>query len=150
MAGGPPIDEPTPSVKPQKGHSVRSLIGPVRARFHATPGGRILFRGLVALLGLLFVVIGLVLVPLPGPGWLIVLGGVAIWAIEFVWARHLLRFSRQRLQLWNAWVRRQSWLVRIPLLLALLAVVAVAVWLSVKHGLSFDRLKRVLSAVGGD
>jgi uncharacterized protein (TIGR02611 family) len=99
---------------------------------------------LIGLLGFIFVAVGLVLVPLPGPGWLIVLGGVAIWAVEFEWARRLLRFARERLHRWNAWVRRQRWTVRVPLVLALLTMVAVAVWLSLKHGLGIDPLEHLL------
>jgi len=40
--------------------------------------------------------VGIVLIPLPGPGWLIVFGGLAILATEYVWARRLLNYSRRR------------------------------------------------------
>jgi uncharacterized protein (TIGR02611 family) len=148
MAGGPSTEEESSSVTSQRRRTLRSMVEPIRARFHATPGGRLAFRILVALLGLVCVVVGLALVPLPGPGWLIVLGGVAIWAIEFVWARHLLRFARDRLHWWNTWLGRQHWLVRVPLLLALIAIVATALWLSVKHGLGFDPVERIFGANG--
>jgi uncharacterized protein (TIGR02611 family) len=122
----------------------------IRDRFHATPGGRLIFRILVGLLGLVLVTVGLLLVPLPGPGWLIVFAGVAVWAVEFVWARRLLHFARVQLQRWNAWMRRQHWLVRVPLLLALFAVIATAVWLSLKHGLGIDPFKHVFGADEAD
>jgi uncharacterized protein (TIGR02611 family) len=122
------------------------LVAPIRARFHATPAGRMLFRALVALLGLVFVVVGLVLVPLPGPGWLIVLAGLAVWAVEFAWAGHLLTFAHRRLALWNAWIRHQHWLVRVPLLVVLLALVAVTLWLSAKYGLGVDPIEHVFGA----
>jgi uncharacterized protein (TIGR02611 family) len=79
----------------------------------ANPTGRAALRTAIAVLGGVVVVVGAVLIPLPGPGWLIVLSGLAILAIEFVWARHLLRFTRDRLLQWTAWVGRQSWTVRI-------------------------------------
>ena len=44
---------------------------------------------------LLIVVGGLALVPLPGPGWVIVFIGLAIWASEFEWAQRLLDFARR-------------------------------------------------------
>jgi uncharacterized protein (TIGR02611 family) len=101
---------------------------------------------MIGLLGLVLVVLGLVLVPLPGPGWLIVLAGIAVWAVEFIWARHLLRFTTGQLYRWNTWQRSQPWLVRIPMLLVLVAVAAAALWLSIKHGLGIDPIERVFGA----
>lgn len=48
----------------------------------------------VAIVGGLTVLIGLILVPAPGPGWLIVWAGVSILATEFPWARRLARWVR--------------------------------------------------------
>nr|WP_234343442.1 TIGR02611 family protein [Streptomyces sp. NRRL F-5123] len=39
---------------------------------------------------------GIVLLPLPGPGWLIIFGGMAIWGTEFVWAQKVLRWTRRK------------------------------------------------------
>jgi uncharacterized protein (TIGR02611 family) len=150
MAGGAPAGQPPPPTKQPDKRSFRPIVILIRDRFHAAPGGRLIFRILVGLLGLVLVTIGLLLVPLPGPGWLIVFAGVAVWAIEFVWARRLLRFARAQLQRWNAWMRRQHWLVRVPLLLALFAVIATAVWLSLKHGLGIDPFKHVFGADEAD
>lgn len=55
-----------------------------------------MFRVAIAILGGLVVVLGLVLVPLPGPGWAIVFAGFAIWAVEFAWAADLLTWIRRR------------------------------------------------------
>jgi uncharacterized protein (TIGR02611 family) len=110
----------------------------------------LIFRILVGLLGLVLVAGGLLLVPLPGPGWLIVFAGVAVWAVEFAWARRLLRFARTRVQRWNTWLRGQHWLVRVPLLLALVAVAITAVWLSLKHGLGIDPFEHVFGADEAD
>jgi uncharacterized protein (TIGR02611 family) len=132
------------------GHTVHSRFDRMRDRFHATPGGRMLFRVLVGLLGLIFVAVGLLLVPLPGPGWLIVLAGVAVWSVEFAWAHRLLHWARELLHRWNMWMRRQSWLVRAPILLAVFAVVAVVAWLSFKQLFHFDPVARMFSAVFAD
>jgi uncharacterized protein (TIGR02611 family) len=134
VAGG----NPPPPVNGRRKLSFRTIAHDVRLKFHAMPGGRITFRLLVALIGLVFVVGGLLLVPLPGPGWLVVLAGVAVWAVEFPWAQRLLRFGRGQLRRWNGWFRRQHLLVRVPLVTVLLAMVAVIAWLSMKHGLGFD------------
>ncbi len=66
----------------------------------------------VGVLGLAIVLLGLVLVPLPGPGWLVVFVGLGILATEFAWAERLLDYGRARLRAWLGWVGRQSLLVR--------------------------------------
>lgn len=102
--------------KPQKG------LG--RLRRH--PTGRIALKVGIALLGGLVVAIGILLIPLPGPGWLIVFAGLGIWAVEFHWARRLLNWGRERLRLWTFWASAQSWPVRALIgILGLLFVVLV-------------------------
>lgn len=86
------------------------------------------YRGAVGTVGLGVVVLGLLLVPLPGPGWLIVFAGLAILATEFEWAARLLRFARRKVQAWTSWVTHQSLAVRALIALVGLAVVAAAVW----------------------
>ena len=50
----------------------------------------------VALVGGIVVITGVVLMPLPGPGMLIVLAGLAILATQFEWAQELLDRARSR------------------------------------------------------
>ncbi|GGT19337.1 membrane protein [Streptomyces chromofuscus] len=50
----------------------------------------------VFLVGLGVVGTGIVLLPLPGPGWVIIFGGMAIWATEFVWAQLVLRWTKRK------------------------------------------------------
>jgi uncharacterized protein (TIGR02611 family) len=107
----------------------------VRDRLYATRGGRALVKVAVALVGGLVVVVGLVLVPLPGPGWLVVSAGVAVLALEFAWARRLLRILRRRLERGRSWFAGLRLRVRVPLIGAAVAVVAAAVWLSVRYSI---------------
>ena len=58
------------------------------------------YRVAVAVIGAAVVVGGIILIPLPGPGWLIVFGGLAILATEFEWAGRLLDFARRQ----GAWL----------------------------------------------
>lgn len=109
----------------------------------SNPTGRFALRGSIAVMGGLVVAIGIVLIPLPGPGWAIVLLGLSIWAIEFVWARHLLRFTRGQLRRWWRWLGTQSWPVRIALGTAGLVLVAVIVWASLKYSFGIDVLARI-------
>jgi uncharacterized protein (TIGR02611 family) len=55
-------------------------------------------RAAITVAGVAVVLIGLVLVPLPGPGWLIVLGGIALLGREYESARRLHRWSMARLR----------------------------------------------------
>lgn len=44
----------------------------------------------VAVIGTTVVLIGVVMLALPGPGLLVIIGGLALLGTEFVWARRLL------------------------------------------------------------
>lgn len=61
----------------------------------------------VTLFGVLIVAVGLILVPLPGPGWLIVFIGLTLLGSEYHWARRLLGWLRATLarfwERWNTW-----------------------------------------------
>jgi hypothetical protein len=58
--------------------------------------GRNAKRTAVTVVGFTVVLIGVALIPLPGPGWLIVFGGLAILATEYVWAQRLLGYAKRR------------------------------------------------------
>ena len=68
-----------------------------------------LYRVVLTAVGALIVGIGLILVPLPGPGWLIVFFGLAILGTEFHWARRLLVWARMALARFaERWRARRS------------------------------------------
>ncbi|MFI1616743.1 TIGR02611 family protein [Streptomyces lydicus] len=50
----------------------------------------------VFVVGLAVVVGGVIMLPLPGPGWLVIFAGMAIWATEFVWAQLVLRWAKRK------------------------------------------------------
>ena len=58
--------------------------------------GRNAKRVAITIAGFAVVIVGLILVPLPGPGWLIVFAGLAILATEYVWARRLLNYAKTK------------------------------------------------------
>ena len=90
----------------------RRRASSARDRVRATPGGRLAYRVVVGVVGTAITAGGLLLVPLPGPGWLIVFVGLAILASEFAWAQRLLEFGRERLRRWTGWLARRSVAVR--------------------------------------
>lgn len=53
-------------------------------------------RGAVTLIGLTVVAVGVALLVLPGPGFLVISAGFAVLATEYQWARRALDRSRDR------------------------------------------------------
>jgi uncharacterized protein (TIGR02611 family) len=82
----------------------------------------------VGVVGGLVVVIGLILVPFPGPGWLIVIVGLFILASEFTWAQRLLDFVKAKVKAWTDWVTDQSWPVRLAVGLVTAAFVGAVLY----------------------
>lgn len=50
----------------------------------------------IFVVGLAVVIAGIIMLPLPGPGWVVIFGGMAIWATEFVWAQLVLRWTKRK------------------------------------------------------
>ncbi len=126
----------------------RTRIGATYQLIRANPTGRVTLKIVVGITGFAVVALGLALVPLPGPGWLIVIVGLSIWAIEYAWARHLLRFTRRQLQAWTRWIAQRSWPVRILVGLVGLVFVTVVVWASLKFSLGIDLIQEVRDRTG--
>ena len=111
-----------------------------RRRIRASPRWRPLYQGAVFLVGLVMVLGGLALVPLPGPGWLIVLAGLAILSLEFEWAQRLLHFTRTQLERWWHWLGRQHMAVRLLAGLIGLVFVTTVVLVSLRYSFGIDAL----------
>ena len=107
-------------------------------RIRGNPTGRLALKIGVGVLGTVVVAVGIVLIPFPGPGWAIVILGLAIWAVEFSWARRLLHFTKKHVQAWTHWVLRQPLPTRALIgVLGFLFICAV-VWASVKVSMGVD------------
>jgi len=66
-------------------------------------------RVIVIVVGFTVLIIGIVLIVLPGPATLVIPLGLAILATEFVWARRLLiRFKREARRLKNTISRKMQ------------------------------------------
>ena len=101
------------------------------------PGGRLVWRIAVTIAGVAVLAIGIALLPLPGPGWLIIFAGLGILASEYEWARRLLRFARRQVANWSRWLAGQPLWIRllgVLLSLAFVLAVAVAAWYITHHG----------------
>jgi uncharacterized protein (TIGR02611 family) len=100
-----------------------------RRKIRSTPHWHLIYRIVVGVVGLVIVVGGLFLVPLPGPGWVVVFLGLGVWASEFEWAQRLLHRVKRVLGVWSAWVSSQPWWVKGLVVLATVAAVAAIFWL---------------------
>lgn len=100
-----------------------------RRRIRANPTWLSIYRVVVFTVGLVLVLGGFALVPLPGPGWFIVILGIAIWASEFEPAARLLDFVKTKVRAWEQWLKPQPWWVKALVALGTALVVAVALWL---------------------
>jgi uncharacterized protein (TIGR02611 family) len=76
-----------------------------RRRVRSNPHSHRVYRTVVGVVGTLVIVGGLIMVPFPGPGWLVVFVGVGILASEFDWAKRLLDFGKAKLHAWNEWLK---------------------------------------------
>jgi uncharacterized protein (TIGR02611 family) len=103
-------------------------VAGLRATAVRRPGGLQLWRISVAVLGAVLVVIGAILLVIPGPGWLVIFLGLGIWATEFAWARSLLRYGQRQARRWTAWMGRQPRWLAVTVGAAGLIAIGVVVW----------------------
>ncbi len=99
-----------------------------RERVRRRRTANLLYRLLVAVVGGGVAIGGLALVPLPGPGWAIVIVGLAVLASEFTWAHRVLVLVKQTVQSWARWLQRQPMAVRALVALATVAFVALVLY----------------------
>lgn len=92
-------------------------------------------RVLRTILGGLVLLVGIIAIPYPGPGWLIVFAGLAILARDYPAAQRLLDYGRTKYDAWQAWLGRQSAAVKILFWLLTLVIVVVTIWLLNGYGL---------------
>jgi uncharacterized protein (TIGR02611 family) len=107
-------------------------------KIRANRTGRLALRIGIGVLGGLIVVLGIIMIPFPGPGWAVVILGLAVLALEFVWAKNLLEFTKRHVQSWTHWIARQSIAVRALIGVACLILVGVVVWVSVRLTFNLD------------
>jgi uncharacterized protein (TIGR02611 family) len=108
----------------------------LRDRVRALPGGRLVWRLGVTVLGVAIIALGIVLLPLPGPGWVIIFAGLGVLATEYTWASRLLVWMRRQVARWAQWLAHAPIWVRVLsalLTLALIAGIALAAWY-IAHG----------------
>jgi uncharacterized protein (TIGR02611 family) len=109
------------------------LIGHSRAR-------QLAWKAFITFVGSAVTLAGVVMLVVPGPGWAAIFLGLAILASEYVWARRLLRFTKDRAQGAASAVlakENRGLALAFGLVVALLIAAAVS-WYLYRFGLSLD------------
>lgn len=95
----------------------------------------------IGIIGGIIVLAGIIAIPYPGPGWLMVFAGLAILATEFDSAQRILDRLRVKYDNWMEWLRRQSNLVRFVFFLITSIVVIATIYLFNGYGYLNDFLR---------
>ena len=78
---------------------------------------------------------GVMMIPYPSPGWLVVFAGLAILSTEFAFAERILARVRQKYDEWRDWLKVQPRWVQWLVLAFTGLVVVVTLWLLNAYGL---------------
>ncbi|MBD8505335.1 TIGR02611 family protein [Hoyosella sp. G463] len=100
----------------------------VRAQFKRHPLVALAYKVTVGVVGAVVLVIGVIAIPYPGPGWLIVFTGLGILATEFAWARRILHEALERYRVIMAWYKRQHGVVRVAGAVGTFVITVVTLW----------------------
>ena len=109
------------------------LVGGLKERRERHQERHRLVRIAAAIGGFLIVIVGIIMIPLPGPGLLVVAVGLAVLALEFAWAEQLLERTVDRISDAGEKVRtanrlEQTLLVLLGAVVAAGALTLVYVW----------------------
>ncbi len=94
----------------------------------------------VGIIGGVVLVVGIIAIPYPGPGWLIVFAGLGILATEFEWARRALDFAKGKYDAWQSWLKLQPKSIQLIFWFLTFFVVVVTIWLLNGYGIINDVL----------
>lgn len=86
-------------------------------------------KALVGIIGGLVCLIGFILIPYPGPGWLIVFSGLAILSTEFEFAARVLAYTKGKYEAWTLWLKRQNTFIKTIVVGCTGLLVLVTLWL---------------------
>lgn len=90
---------------------------------------------LIGFVGWAVLLLGVVMIPYPGPGWVVVFIGLSILATEFDWARDVHEFAHGKYDAWQEWLRHQPRYIKILFWCLTAMTVIVTVWLVNGYGL---------------
>ena len=92
----------------------------------------------VAVIGFAIIVAGIIMLPLPGPGWAVIFLGLAVLGTEFVWAQRTLLWTKDKVtraanRALDPKTRRRNMIMLVIGLILIAAAVAAYLW---KYGMA--------------
>lgn len=90
---------------------------------------------LIGFVGWAVLLLGVVMIPYPGPGWVVVFVGLSLLATEFAWARSFHHAVRGKYNVWLDWLSRQPRYIKTIFWILTAMTVIVTVWLVNGYGL---------------
>jgi uncharacterized protein (TIGR02611 family) len=95
-------------------------------------------KALVGFAGWLVILIGIVLIPFPGPGWVTVFIGFSILASEFDWAKDAKLWVEDKYEAWKTWFMRQNAWIQLLFGILSFLTASIIVWLVNGYGFIDD------------
>lgn len=95
-------------------------------------------RLFIGTVGGLLLIVGILAIPYPGPGWVIVFSALAILSTEFDWAKRILHYAKGKYDKWQLWVKEQNIWVRGIFIVLTFFVVIMTIWLLNGYGYMSD------------
>ena len=92
-------------------------------------------RVLIGFGGWTVLLAGIIMIPYPGPGWLVVFIGLSILATEFRWAKNAHVFLHRRYDAWQLWLDSQPLYIKSVFWLLTCITVIMTIWLLNGYGL---------------
>ncbi len=123
-----PDDQPHSQTRTRL-HALRASLHERRERIRARRTLNLAYRITLGVVGGAVLLAGLVMVPYPGPGWLIVFAGLGILATEFHWAHRVNVFAKHYYHRWMDWLGRQHLATKLAIMAGTGLVVLVTLWL---------------------
>jgi uncharacterized protein (TIGR02611 family) len=106
-----------------------------REHVRVRPRLNLAYRVGVAVLGIVVLVLGILAIPYPGPGWAIVFAGLGLLATEFAWAQRALKWLRGKYRQGMAWLSARGPAMRVFAAVATFALVVATLWILGTFGL---------------
>ena len=97
-------------------------------------------RVFIGFAGWLVILVGAVLIPFPGPGWVIVFIGFSILAREFEWAKDAKHVVESQYNDWRRWYMKQNVWIQLIFGILTFLTASVIVWLVNGYGFIDDIL----------
>jgi uncharacterized protein (TIGR02611 family) len=107
----------------------RTAFRRYRDKIRASRAGNTSYRIALGIVGCLIVLAGILLIPYPGPGWLIVFVGLGVLGTEFVWAARVNRRVKSLYSVWTGWLTRRGPAVQGAVVVVAGLVVLLVLWL---------------------